>query len=298
MVYSIKTTRILARFSLFAAALIWGSSFFVLKESVDVLPVAFVLAMRFTIASAILALIFLKHFKRLTRTYIWQSCLVAVTLYGGYLVQTYGLVETTPGKNAFLTASYCIIVPFLFWAVNHTKPSRHNIAAALLCICGIGLVTLQGTIYVTRGDALTLLSGFCYAMQIVLLAMYTPDKDPILFTITELLFTCAFLWITAFLTDSIPSAIPQNMIPKIVYLAVFCTAAAMLLQNIGQKYTKPSAASIILSLEAVFGIIFSMIFYGERITGQLAVGFSLIFAAVVLSQTEKHQKKSDEAIKK
>jgi len=292
VVYSIKTTRILARLSLFAAALIWGSSFFVLKEAVDVLPAAFVLSIRFTGASLILSLVFWKHFKKLTREYIWQSCLVAIALYGGYLIQTYGLKETTPGKNAFLTASYCIIVPFLFWAVNHTKPTRKNIAAAFLCIAGIGLVTLQGTIQITHGDALTLASGFCYAMQIVLLAMYTPNKDPVLFTITEMIFTTVFLWVTTLLTGSIPASVPQSTIPKIIYLSVFCTAVTMLLQNIGQKYTKASAASIILSLEAVFGIIFSMIFYGERISGQLAAGFALIFAAVVLSQTEQRRKKA------
>ena len=59
-----------------------------------------------------------------------------------------------------------------------------------------------------------------------------------------------------------------------------------MLQNIGQKYTNPSAAAIILSLESVFGVLFSVLFSYETLTPKLIFGFVLIFAAVLLSETK------------
>ena len=61
-------------------------------------------------------------------------------LFLAYYTQTVGITDTTPGKNAFLTAVYCVLVPFLFWAVDKARPDKFNIIAAVLCIAGIGLV--------------------------------------------------------------------------------------------------------------------------------------------------------------
>ena len=71
-----------------------------------------------------------------------------------------------------------------------------------------------------------------------------------------------------------------------LYLALACTALSLLLQNVGQKYTNPSSASLILSLESVFGVLFGVIFFHEILNLRLITGFVLIFAAIVISETE------------
>lgn len=275
---------IAAKASLYAAAVIWGSSFFILKGALDVLPMAFVLAVRFTIAGVLLLAFSRNISKKISKEYVLHSFYLAINLYFGYFVQTYGLKTTTPAKNAFLTASYCVFVPFLLWVVNRKRPNKYNISAAFMCLIGIGLVTLEGSLQIAPGDALSLLSGIFYAIQIVQLGMFSPGKDPILFTGLEMAFIAVFFWITAVFTGTASTHIPAGMVWPLVYMGVFCTAGAMILQNFGQKYTNPSTAAIIMTLEAVFGVLFSMLFYSERVTAKLAVGFAVIFAAIALSQ--------------
>ena len=112
-----KTMRMLAKPMLFAAALIWGTSFFIMKNALDVMPVFFLLAVRFTAGAFLLALIAWKRWKVFTPDYLWRGAIIGAFLFLAYSVQTFGLARTTPSKNAFLTAVYCVIVPFLTWEV-------------------------------------------------------------------------------------------------------------------------------------------------------------------------------------
>ena len=127
-----KTMRLLAKPMLFAAALIWGTSFFIMKNALDVMPVFFLLAIRFTAGAVLLGLASWKKWRDFTPDYLWRGAVIGGFLFLAYAVQTFGLSLTTPSKNAFLTAVYCVIVPFLTWAVVKIKPDRYNIAAALL----------------------------------------------------------------------------------------------------------------------------------------------------------------------
>ena len=281
-----KPQTVFARAALFAAALIWGSSFIIMKDTVDVLPPIFLLAVRFSAACILLAIIFFKKLNMLNRTYLWQGAVIGLLLFLAYATQTVGITQTTPGKNAFLTAIYCVIVPFLFWLVGRQKPDVYNFTAALLCIAGIGFVSLTEAFSIGFGDTLTLVGGFWFAAHMVAVSKFSPDKDPVLITILQFFFAAVFCWMTTLITEPFPTSISTECIGSLAYLAVFCTAGALLLQNIGQKYTNPSAAAIILSLESVFGVMFSVFLGYESLTPKLTVGFVLIFIAVLLSETK------------
>ena len=135
---------VLSKLGLFAASLIWGSSFFVMKNSVDVFPTFALLAIRFLIGCGLLCLVFCRRLKNITGKTLKRGALLGVLLFGAYALQTLGLKETTPGKNAFLTAIYCILVPFIFWMVTRKKPDIYNYLAGALCLAGIGLVSRPG----------------------------------------------------------------------------------------------------------------------------------------------------------
>lgn len=275
-----------AKAALFAAALIWGSSFVVLKNTVDVFPPTLLLAIRFTLGALILSIVFYRKLRLLNKEYFLYGGIIGLCLFSAYFVQTIGLTMTTPGKNAFLTAVYCVLVPFLFWAIDKVKPDLYNCTAAVLCIAGIGLVSLNSGFSVGLGDGLTLVGGVLYALHIILVVKLSKGKDPVLLTILQLGYSGLFAWIIGLLTEQWPAQVGANAIGGLLYLAVFATAACMLFQNIGLKYTHPAAAAIILSLESVFGIIFSVIFYGEQVTPRLLVGFALIFISVITSETK------------
>lgn len=274
--------------ALFGAAIIWGSSFFVVKDAVDVFPPNILLGFRFTIGALLLGLIFFKNLKKANLDCLWRGAILGACLYAGYTFQTIGITGTTPGKNAFLSAIYCIIVPFLYWFVGQSKPDRYNVFSAFVGLIGIGFVSLAGGFSVGWGDGLTLIGGVFFAVHMVFVAKFSQGRDVILLTIFQFCFAAVLSWIAGLGTESFPpySSWTSGSVGGVLFLAVFATAIAILLQNVGQKHIHPAAASLILSLESVFGVLFSVIFYGEKLTPRLVLGFALIFVAIVVSETK------------
>ena len=283
-----KMMRKLAKPMLFAAAFIWGSSFFIMKDALDELPVQYLLAIRFTTGAVLLGLFCWKKWKTLTPDYLWRGAVIGAMLYIAYSVQTYGLALTTPSKNAFLTAVYCVLVPFLYWAFAKIRPDRYNVIAAVLCVAGVGLVSLSGDLTVNPGDGLTLICAVFYAMHIVAVAKVSPGKDIYLLTVFQFAFAGVYAWIGGVLTETFPAQAltrPEILLP-LAYLAVMATTVALLFQNVGQVWSDPASASVILSLESVFGVLCSVLFAGDEVNGRMLAGFALIFVAVVCSETK------------
>jgi drug/metabolite transporter (DMT)-like permease len=280
------TKNVGAKAALFLAALIWGGSFLIVKNSMDMIQPHMLLAIRFTIGCILLSIIFHKRLKALDKDYFIKGGIIGACLFLAYSLQTIGIIDTTPGKNAFLTAIYCVQVPFFFWIVDQKRPDRYNILAAGITLFGIGLVSMNGDLTIGTGDSLTLVSGVVFAAHMVAVAKFSKDKDPILLTILQFGYAALFSWIIGFLFEDFPAVWSTQMLGGLLYLSVFATAVALLLQNVGQKYTNPAPAAIILSLESVFGVMFSIFFYGEKLTLRLFCGFCLIFIAVIISETK------------
>jgi len=256
------------------------------------MPPYFVLFVRGLIATVILSIVFWKRFKKMNRTYLWKGGIMGVLLFVAYAFQTNGLMGTTPGKNAFLTSVYCVLVPFFYWMFTRIRPDRYNIFAALLCIIGIGFVSLRGASLIAggdliaMGDILTLISGIFYALHIVAVAKFASGKDIILLTIIQFIVYSVLSWGMFFLLEKAPVSINFSEGMGLLYLGVFATAIALLLQNIGQKFTPASQAAVILSLEGGLGVAFSIVFYHELLTIRLIIGFALIFTSVLISETK------------
>ena len=280
--------RKLAKPMLLLTAIIWGSSFMVMKNTLDVLPPYSLLAMRFTISVVLLALVFWKKWKLLTWEYLWQSAIVGGFLFLAYVIQTIGLQYTTPSKNAFLTAVYCVLVPFFNWAVMKHRPDRYNLAAAFLCVAGIGFVSLDGAMTIQKGDFLTLCCAAFYAAHIVAVEKTSGGKDIYLLTVLQFAFAASYAWTAVALCEQFPTHLlaRPDFYPPILYLGVMATAVGLLFQNVGQVWSDPASTAVILSLESVFGVLFSVLFYGDPVTLKLLLGFGLIFVAVVCSETK------------
>ena len=193
---------------------------------------------------------------------------------------------TTPGKNAFLSAVYCILVPFLYWFTDRIRPDLYNLAGAFLCLAGIGLVSWDGGFSLNVGDALTLLSGFFYACHIVAVAKASQGKDILLLTMIQFLTTALCCWAGTAATGGFPwEGLPARSWLSLLYLALAGTALALLFQNVGQKYCSPSSTAVLMSLEAPFGVAFSVLFTEESPTPLMYLGFFLIFMALICSET-------------
>ena len=274
------------RVALLTAALIWGSSFIVMKNAVEGVPVFMLLGIRFTVGCLLLMLIFHRRLKTIGKKQLLHGAVVGTLLFAAYTVQTFGLRETTPGKNAFLTAVYCVLVPFVNWVIFRRRPTGWNWLAAVMCLAGIGLVSLEGDLTMNRGDALTLLGGVFYALHLVAVSRFGEEDDPVMLTMLQFGASALWCWGLSLLTESMPNPFPTNAWFELAYLAVFATTAALLLQNVGQSVTPAAPAAILLSLESVFGVAFSVMLGAEGLTAQLVCGFALIFLAVVASETQ------------
>ncbi len=277
----------LGKLLILLATIIWGSSFVVLKNTLDTIPTEFLLGFRFFLAAVLLSAVFYQLWREFNLSYLRRGLLLGLLLFGAYYSQTLGLTDTTPGKNAFLTATYCAIVPFLYWAVDKLRPDRYNISAALLCLLGIGMVAITSGFSMRLGDSLTLVGAMFYAAHIVALAKFTRGHNPLLLTTVQF-FTCGIInWILQLFVvkQPVPELTAAN-ISALLYLTILCSAVALTFQSYGQKYTEPATAAILLSLESVFGVIFSIIFYHEAITLRMYCGFGLIFLAVIISETK------------
>ena len=279
----------LAKPMLLSAALIWGSSFFIMKGAVDIIPVFFLMAIRFSGGAVLLALVCWKKWKTtFTKDYIWRGAILGGFLFAAFCIQNFGIKWTTPSNNAFLTAVYCVLVPFFNWAAAKIKPDRYNLLAAFLCVAGVGMVSMNGGFHMALGDVLTLIGAVFYASHIVAVGKVSPGKDIYLLTVMQFAFAGLFSWIGGFLFQEWPaaSAVSTDLVVQMVYLTVMCTTVALLFQNVGQVWSDASSAAILLSLESVFGVLFSVIFYGDPVTPRLLFGFGLIFVSVVCSETK------------
>lgn len=276
----------LAKAALLVATLIWGSTFIIFKDAMNGLPPLFILALRYLVATVILSAVFFKKLRLINKTYLWQGAVLGVFLAAAYIFQTYGLQGTTPGKNAFLTAVYCVLVPFVSWAFFGGRPDRFNFLAAATCLAGIGFVSLDGDLSVMPGDWLTLVGGVFFALHIAFVARFNSDKDAVTLTLVQFFTAGVICGAGSLCFETLPSSVPPAAWTEIIYLAVCGTAVAMLLQNVGQKYVSSSSAAIILSLEALFGVLFSVIFGYENLSVKLVIGFALIFFAIITSETK------------
>ena len=276
---------LLGRLALFATALIWGTSFVVLKNALDSIGTLWILAIRFTVAAALMLALIRGKLQSISPRCILGSALMGASLAAAYIIQTYGLYYTTPGKNAFLTATYCVLTPFLAWLFYRRRPALSNALAAVLCLAGVGLVSL-GTDFgrLNLGDVLSLCSGLFYSLQIILMEQYVDSGDAAGISAVQFLTAAAICWAGALLFETAPVGVGSRAWLEIGYLSVMCTGVCFFLQAWGMRYTPSSSAAIIMTLEAVFGAVVSVLFYHEVVTGKIALGFVLIFSSVLMSE--------------
>ena len=289
-----NTRSFVCAFGLIFVTIIWGFAFVVVKNALDYVPPLYMMAFRFTIASAVLALLFLPKFKLLDKSTFFHGMILGIFLFAAYAFQTVGLQFTTAGKNAFLTTTYVMMVPFLNWFFHKSKPSWNCVLAAIIALIGIGLLSLQGDFSMNRGDVLTIICGFFFAVHIIFISRYTQTQDPVLLTILQLAFSALFSWIFAPFTNGhfpLQETLRTDVIVSMLYLGLFSTLLCFLLQNVCQKYLRTSTTSLLLSFESVFGVLFSIIFLKEILTAKMIVGCVLIFFALVLSEIDWKQKK-------
>ena len=296
-----KRLNLMGQLLLLSATMAWGVSFTFLKDIIETVSMYYVIGVRFVVASAILALIFIKRFGKMNKGTFLRGLILGAVLTLAYLTQTYGLNNTTPGENAFLTSTYNVMIPFMLWAIYKRRPKPAHLIAAVLCLVGISFIAFSNN-GEAKGNAvvgygLTVLAAIFFAFQILIIDV-AKDKgdDTFLTLILELAVVGVVFSVLSLIIDAPKGigvyALGTEQIVMLLVLTFICTLYAQFAQIRGMHYTHPTQAALILSLESVFGTVFSLIMGREHTSALMFAGFILIFVAIVVSELDHDEKKT------
>ena len=280
--------RYMGEIGLFIIAIIWGSGFIGTKLALDGgLTAIQTLTIRYLLGSVILGVIFYKKIKE----NICKKSLIAGAILGlfsfiGFSTQTIGLVYTTVSKNAFITAINVVIVPFIGFILYKRSLDKIGIISSFTALIGIAVLSMEADFSINFGDFLTFLCAIGFAFHIFFTGEFSKKYNSYVLTVTQ--FVVAFLLslILQGITGQIHiDATPLGFIGAL-YLGIFSTAIAFLLQTICQSKVDQTKSAIILSTESVFGTILSVIIFNEILTLRMILGCIIIFTSIIVSQTK------------
>jgi drug/metabolite transporter (DMT)-like permease len=281
-----------ADITLLGISIIWGGTFPLIKVALqDNSPYAF-LALRFLIASFLLATVFRRKMMSASRKALKAGFLIGVFIFIGYITQTVGLKYTTASKSGFITGLYVVFTPVLAYLILKTTLPRKQILAVLLA--SVGLFLLSGidprSPHMNYGDFLTLICAIAYAFSVVLIGKYAKENSSAVLATTQILTVWIFCTLSWVIIE--PFSLPTSTIAWVVLLftAIFGTSLAFLVQNYAQKYTTATKAAIIFTAEPVFALIFSFLLLGETLSQEGIVGATLIVVGMLLSELKLRER--------
>jgi len=279
---------LLATAALLAMTACWGSTFYLIKDLLDRVPVLDFLAVRFAIASVALYLLAPRALGRLSAT-ARRNAVVLGLLYGlAQILQTAGLAHTPASVSGFITGMYVVCTPLLAALILRTRITAMTWGAVALATAGLGVLTLNG-FSIGYGEAITLVAAVLYALHIVGLGAWAGARDAMGMTIVQLV-VITLVCFVATVPDGI--VLPDNTRDwlSIVYMAVFAGALALAGQTWAQAHLPPTRAAIIMSMEPVFAAFFAVLLGGESLTGRMLVGGVMVLTAMVVVELAPRRK--------
>ena len=275
-------TALLPTVSLLLVTAIWGSTFFMLKDALDLVGAADFLAVRFTIAGGAACALSGRRLRALNRGQALTGIGVG-TVYGlAQIAQTVGLRYTPASTAGFVTALYVVITPMLALVLLRTRVSRVTWVAAVLALGGVSALSLDGLALGT-GIPLLLASAFLYALHIVLLGSLVQGQDPLSLTALQMLGSCVVLWPAA-LPGGVRVPMVRGVWGPLLWMALASGLLALLLQTWAQARMSATRAVVVMTFEPVFASLFAILAGQEPMTWRLLVGGGLTLAAMLLSE--------------
>lgn len=276
------------RLLLLSAALIWGFAFVAQVVGMDTVGPFTFNGVRFVIGS--LALLPFLYFHReekspvSTSIPLWAAFLmVGIPLFLGATLQQVGLQYTTASKASFLTANYLLMVPIAGLFLGQPL-LRNHLIGAILAMTGVYFISITEDLTISYGDGLMLICAMAFTLQIHMLNYLTQRFSPVLLSAGQFMVTGLLNLLLAFLFETPTLAGLQGAAWPILYTGILSTSVAYTLQAVGQKYMPPTEASMILSMEMIFGGISGILFLDESFTLRQTIGVIAMTCGVFLSQ--------------
>ncbi|UUX35014.1 DMT family transporter [Fundicoccus culcitae] len=274
----------ISKVALFVVAVIWGLGYVATAVALVTLTPYQILAVRFTLAFVLLLIFQGSKLRQLNRRSFLRGSLIGIFLFLGFVFQTVGLQYTTPSKNAFLSAVNIVIVPFLSWLILKHKIPRNAIIGSLVALSGVAILTLNQSLnQINIGDILTLLGALFFALQIFTTDTYAKTESAWVIMILQTGVASVLSWIVVLINGEWRMPLTWESGLAVGYLGIFSTLVAYGLQTWAQKRTSGTETVVILSTEAFFGMLASVILLHEPVTLELLLGGGLIFLGVLIT---------------
>lgn len=283
---------------LVTVTIIWGGGFVASDIALKTLGPFQIMFLRFLIGAICMGVLARKELKTITKDEIFCGFLLGAALFTGFALQIVGLQYTTASKNAFLTATNVVMVPFIAFILERKKIELKSIAGAILALAGAGILSLQSGFSIGLGDSLTLGCAIGFAFQIYLTGKYVHRIRPAILNFMQMLSACILSFIGLLLSGKISlEGVSSSGWIAMFYLGVVSTTLCYFLQTWAQKHVDETKSAIFLSMEAVFGTVFSVILLQEEVTSRMILGSITILLAVLISELsiKKKEKISVEA---
>ncbi len=281
-------------------ALIWGTSYIAQILGMQSIGSLTFCASRYAISFTVLALAIALADRRSglrlrttderraeTCRTVTRGVICGTVLFAGSILQQHGLLYTTAGKAAFITATFIVIVP-VYGIFTGKIPSRAAISAIVMSMCGLYMLSIKEKdgFSMGRGDLLIFCGAFFWAAHIIACSAFARKSDPVKLSAVQ--FGTVAMWSIAgaLLFERPNFASIAASWPPVIYAGLICTCVAYTFQMAAQRYVQPLTTSIIMSTESIFAAFFGYIVLGETLSARELIGCAVLFVATLLAQAD------------
>ena len=286
-----SSKRLRADLALTFCALIWGATFVLVKDALADVSVVVYIAVRFSLAAAVLGILFWNSVRRLKLPTVMAGVQIGAAMFGGYIFQTTGLKFTTPAKAAFITGSCVVLVPLLLALFGRRRITGWIWAGAAAALAGLYFLTVpsSGLGGLNRGDPIVFLCAVSFALHIILIGRHVGDHSVGGLAFLQVATTAG---LSALLVPIMAVAgwerprlvLSGTAISAILITAIGSTVIGFSFQTWAQRHTSPSHTAILISLEPVFAALTSWILVRERFGARTLAGAGLILAGILIAE--------------
>ncbi len=268
--------------------LCWGVSYLLMDISLKEIGPLTLNAYRFLIAFFVALILAFPKIKDVNKTTIKYSAMVGTALTFVYIGATYGVMYTSLSNAGFLCALSVVTTPLLSFFVKKETPSKKIIVVLILCLVGIGLMTLNEQLKPALGDLFCIMCAFAYAVDLLITdsAVHKEEVNAFHLGVYQLAFTGIYMLVLSLILEVPVVPSKPTILISVLFLSIFCTGAAFIVQAVAQQYTSATHVGVIFTLEPVFAAIAAFIFAGEVLLPRAYLGAFLMLAGILIMEVD------------